>query len=78
MSDYLLFGTAGCHLCEEAEILLHQAGIIFTVKDIIESEALQQQYGLLIPVLLHVPSQRSLCWPFDQCGLLRFIQNIVL
>ena len=73
MSDYLLFGTDGCHLCEEAEQLLTEAGLDFATQDIIESEHLQQRYGLLIPVLLHIPSQQTLNWPFDSQSLQEFI-----
>ena len=78
MSNYILFGTAGCHLCEEAEIVLQQADIHFEHRDIMDDEQLQQLYGWHIPVLLHLPSQRSLRWPFDQPALLSFIENIVL
>lgn len=78
MSDYLLFGTEGCHLCEEAEQLLQQTGLSFDIRDIIDDDNLQQRYGLLIPVLLHVPSQQTLNWPFDTPGLQQFITGHAL
>ena len=78
MSTLLLLGTEGCHLCEEAEILLQQAGLAFSSIDIIHDESLQQQYGLRIPVLLHDASQKTLNWPFNLEQLNDFLQDIVL
>lgn len=78
MHALLLLGTEGCHLCEEAEMLLHQAKQIYTNIDIIHDESLQQQYGLLIPVVLHSASQKTLNWPFDLQQLNDFLQDIVL
>lgn len=75
MADFILFGTDGCHLCEEAEALLAEAGIGFDSKDIIDDEQWQQQYGLLIPVLLHQASGRQLNWPFDRIQLADFIRQ---
>lgn len=54
MSDYLLYGTEGCHLCEDAEQLLLEAGLAFSKQDIIEDPQLLQNYGVLIPVLLQI------------------------
>lgn len=73
MAEYLLFGTEGCHLCEEAEQLLADAGIVFAGQDIMDDDAWQQQYGLSIPVLLHIESRRQLNWPFDDRQLQDFI-----
>lgn len=78
MTTLLLLGTEGCHLCEEAEMLLHQAGQAFSSVDIIHDESLQQQYGLLIPVVLHSASQKKLNWPFNLEQLNDFLQDIVL
>ena len=78
MSEWLLLGTEGCHLCEEAEMLLHQANMAFTYVDIINDESLQQQYGLLIPVVVHSASQKNLNWPFDLQQLNDFFKDIVL
>ncbi len=75
MSDYLLYGTEGCHLCEDAEQLLVDAGLAFSKQDIIEDPQLLQNYGLLIPVLFHSASQQQLNWPFDSHALQDFIKN---
>lgn len=73
MADFLLFGTEGCHLCEDAERLLIDAGIAFESRDIMDDEELQEKYGLLIPVLWHTESQRQLNWPFDEYRLREFV-----
>lgn len=77
MTDFLLFGTEGCHLCEEAERLLIDAGIAFASKDIMNHEEWQQQYGLLIPVLWHEESRRQLNWPFDSQQLQDFTETVI-
>jgi hypothetical protein len=72
MADFILFGTEGCHLCEEAEELLVAAGLDFTSQDIMTSEQWQADYGLSIPVLWHAQSQNQLNWPFDSLQLKAF------
>lgn len=65
MADFILFGTAGCHLCEEAEQLLAQAGLTFDKQDILADEQFLQRYGVRIPVVLHSSSGWELDWPFS-------------
>ena len=77
MADWILYGTEGCHLCEEAEALLQQAGLVFDAHDIIDDESTQQRYGLRIPVLKHTGSERELDWPFDNARLHDFIARTV-
>jgi hypothetical protein len=77
MADFLLFGTEGCHLCDEAEQLLTDAGIAFASKDIMENDDWQQRYGLLIPVLWHAGSRRQLNWPFDSRQLQDFTESVI-
>lgn len=72
MTDFILFGTEGCHLCEEAEVLLVASGLDFTSQDIMASEQWQADYGLLIPVLWHAQSQTQLNWPFNSLQLNAF------
>ena len=64
-----LFGTLGCHLCEEAEkvvmpLVLDQ-GLLVELVDIADSEAMVEAYGLRIPVLHRVDTGDELDWPFD-------------
>lgn len=56
----LLLGTDGCHLCEDAKMLLNKNEIIVKYVDIALHEEWQNQFALLIPVLFHVESQRFL------------------
>ena len=76
MANFTLFGTEACHLCEEAESLLLQAGLSFAKQDIINDEQSQQLYALRIPVVLHHPSGLELAWPFSVEQILAFINLI--
>lgn len=73
-----LFGTEACHLCEEALTLTLQQiknlDITFNNIDIVGDNALEELYGLRIPVLVH--GGQELCWPFtaEQCAA--FIADI--
>lgn len=73
-SRLLLYGTLGCHLCEQAEQLLTQAQQVMAIDwqsvDIALDENLMTQYGLQIPVLLTENGQR-LNWPFSLLDIQR-------
>ena len=73
MTDLLLFGTDGCHLCEQAQALLTELGIAYEYRDIIDNELWLKQFGLLIPVLWHQPTQRQLNWPFSDLDVRAFL-----
>ncbi|MCC2636534.1 MAG: glutaredoxin family protein [Moraxellaceae bacterium] len=70
----ILYGTAGCHLCEDAEALLRQAvaarAIEWRYVDIALDDALVARYGIRIPVLLTAGGQ-ELGWPFSLLDILR-------
>jgi hypothetical protein len=62
----ILFGTSGCHLCEQAELIVNVCvpdGVDYV--DIAEQEQWQEQYALRIPVLYDSERGRELGWPFD-------------
>jgi len=67
----ILYGTLGCHLCEEAEAILIEALGLTTVQnqvqkvDIAEDEQLSETYGIRIPVLRDIDTGTELHWPFD-------------
>ncbi|MDE0955945.1 MAG: thioredoxin family protein [Pseudomonadales bacterium] len=65
-----LLGTSGCHLCDQAEALLGQCLDLSQVEvemiDIADTDELVALYGLKIPVLRCIDSQKVLCWPFDE------------
>ena len=75
-----LYSTWGCHLCEEAEALLHAAGLEFSLVDIVDDPAAFALYRTEIPVLLKHQGEvtTELKWPFDAAALQRFITQPTL
>jgi len=78
-----LFGTSGCHLCEQAErmvgeCLARQTDYVFEAIDIADSDHWQMYYALRIPVLRHPDSQQELSWPFDQAQVELLINEITM
>ncbi len=69
----LLYGTEFCHLCEQAEELLHAVGAEAEHIDIAEDDALIESYGTRIPVVVRKDSGAELGWPFDAAALQRFL-----
>lgn len=70
MSALILYTTAGCHLCEEADAILrycqqYRSDLRWQAVDIADDEALVQQYGVRIPVIKAVASGVEIGWPFD-------------
>ncbi|MFC6918812.1 glutaredoxin family protein [Meiothermus taiwanensis] len=50
--DYVLISRKGCHLCEEAELLLKAQGVLYTLQDVDADERLKKLYTFRVPVLL--------------------------
>lgn len=75
----ILYTTVGCHLCEEAALLLRVLGAEREVDveevDIATDEALVEAYGIRIPVIRRRRDGRELGWPFDLDGLRRFVSG---
>jgi glutathione S-transferase len=71
-----LYSTWGCHLCEQAEQLLLQAGLEgqFQVIDIVDDEPAFARYRLMIPVLRR--GDNELCWPFDADQLATWLKDV--
>ncbi len=64
-----LFGTLGCHLCEEAEAVLQPfvaQGLVVELLDIIDSPDWLERYALTIPVLRRVDTGQEINWPFNE------------
>jgi hypothetical protein len=79
--QFILFGTAACHLCETANELVNQAfannpAIHLEHIDIAEQIQWQTRYAVRIPVLLHRKTQRELSWPFDKIAVITFINEL--
>jgi hypothetical protein len=55
LPDLVLYGRAGCHLCDEMQAgladLLRERGLSFRVIDVDSDPALGECYGHLLPVL---------------------------
>lgn len=70
----ILYHHPDCHLCDDAEVLLHAVGLGKSYKKIdIESDLeLMKRYGIYVPVLAHESGGEELFWPFDQAQLLAF------
>lgn len=72
-----LFHTQGCHLCELAEALLapwESRGIRVVQVDIAGDDALEDSYGIRIPVVRRDDDARELGWPFDATSLHEFLR----
>lgn len=67
-----LYTTAGCHLCELAEAVLDDCGVVFMPVDIADDPQLIERYGVRIPVMA-LPSGRELGWPFDGSAVTAFL-----
>ncbi len=68
-----LFGTSGCHLCEEADAILSEAGVRADHVDIADDDDLMEMYGVRIPVLKRCDTGTELGWPFDANAVIRFL-----
>ncbi|WP_027859136.1 glutaredoxin family protein [Marinobacterium jannaschii] len=80
MRQLTLMSTLGCHLCEvAAEILIHTmnpAEYQVDEQDIADDDGLMDRYAVRIPVLVDETSGKELGWPFDQAGLIEFLQGL--
>lgn len=77
MIDLILLGTLGCHLCEEAELILSSFEQINIENiDIAEQEQWQEKYAIRIPVLYHAETKNELGWPFDQQQVQVFVNSL--
>lgn len=79
----ILYGTLGCHLCDDAEALLVPVLVAVSAEigsnceiecvDIADDDALLERYGECIPVLRRVADDVELNWPFDSAGAYRLL-----
>jgi hypothetical protein len=81
ITHFYLFTTSGCHLCEQAEVLLKMAmddTQQLHLEEISASEDLMQKYGIRIPVLGAYTSGgewQELGWPFSAAEIEKFIAS---
>ena len=76
MDRVILYFQEDCHLCDEAEMLLHaeDLGKHYEKVDIETDLELLKQYGIHVPVLKRVDDNMELFWPFDGDDLKRFFK----
>jgi len=71
------YTTAGCHLCEQAFVLLTEVQqsqpFLIDAIDIADSDQLIERYGVRIPVVRLEGSKRELGWPFSIDDLFDFL-----
>jgi hypothetical protein len=76
MTSLILYTTLGCHLCEQAQLMLvhcQESGLLtWQAIDIADDEALVERYGTLIPVIQRTDDAAELGWPFDLETLVEF------
>lgn len=68
-----LYGTAFCHLCDDAKAVLQAIGVDPDYVDITEDDELLEKYGIRIPVLERLDTGAELGWPFDAEAVVRFL-----
>ena len=72
------YTTVGCHLCDEALVLLQalqeqDRPLQISEVDIADSEALMAEYGVRIPVITSDSSTGEIGWPFSLEDLKQFL-----
>ncbi len=81
-SKFILYGTEGCHLCDEARdlidvVLSHQGkSINYPYIDIADDDQLLELYGESIPVIKATESSKKIGWPFDDRKLIEFLKSL--
>ena len=76
MIKLILLGTSGCHLCEEAELIMSFcSNAEIELIDIAEQEQWQEKYAIRIPVLYHSATESELGWPFDKLQAQGFVDR---
>ncbi|MFA6014845.1 MAG: glutaredoxin family protein [Gallionellaceae bacterium] len=71
-----LYGTHFCHLCHDAELILHEAGILFVYVDITDDDVLIDRYAQQVPVLQRVDTGTELGWPFDVAQVISLCKSV--
>jgi len=80
ITELTFYTTDGCHLCEDAILLLQRLLAEYSEQyqieliDIAQSDELIEEYGIRIPVLQKTSLKKDLGWPFDYQGLLDYVR----
>ena len=82
MIKIAFYNTVGCHLCDDAELLLNlyettsienKSELDVYRVDIAKSDELMELYGVRIPVLKRLDTEVELGWPFELSELSSFL-----
>ncbi|MES3008089.1 MAG: glutaredoxin family protein [Pseudomonadota bacterium] len=89
MTELLLYGSVGCHLCEQAEevlkpVLTHineqlvrggmaDAVVVLQLVEITDFPELLERYAVCIPVIKLTAGADELGWPFDEAQVFDFL-----
>jgi glutaredoxin len=69
MTTLTLYTTAGCHLCDLADVILQalasQYQLTIVATEIGDDDQLVERYGIRIPVVRFADNS-EIGWPFDQ------------
>ena len=80
MSEYILYSTLGCHLCDQAKSIIdpviERYKLRYTEIDIADDHQLSDVYGVLIPVFKYSYCESYLNWPFTTKELEQYLQVI--
>ena len=68
----ILYTRRDCNLCELAAATLDAAGLVWRPADIESDAALEEEYGVRVPVVRRADTGRELDFPFDEEALTRF------
>lgn len=79
----VLYTTSGCHLCEQARLLIEEqlaqsaddGGWQLVLSDIADDASLMERYGIRIPVVQRADNGDELGWPFDRQSLAVFLAD---
>jgi len=72
----VLYQRDDCHLCDQAlEVLAAVRVPDFESVFIDDNEALEERYGVRVPVLRNDVTGAELDWPFDATGLQSFLES---
>lgn len=78
MSVVVLYGTRGCHLCDEAEKMLSflkRPDLELQYRDIADEPLLMEEYALRIPVLVNLTTMKEIHWPFSLLDAARLAKD---
>ena len=75
MTRLRLYSRPDCHLCEEAEELIHSHDHRIEIEEVNIEDDLTHlaRYGVRIPVIQRPDTGEELSWPFGQDELVRFL-----